>query len=147
MILFLASAFEPMKYRSILGQFLFVSARTNENGGKPCLGAREEWEPCSVNDCPVDGAWTEWSNWGYCDRKCGAGFRKRQKTCSNPKPENGGRPCEKEGDNIVVEKIPCKIKVIENKHVTGKRNHVVFEVQNTWGNLIKSDSCFYARRV
>ena len=75
------------------------------------MGAREEWEPCTVNDCAVDGAWTEWSPWGYCDAPCGVGRRVRTQTCTAPAPENGGQECEPGGDNVREEGRECKIKV------------------------------------
>lgn len=41
----------------------------------------------------VDGAWTDWSQWGSCSKTCGGGRRSRARTCDNPKPANGGKEC------------------------------------------------------
>merc|ERR1712112_483909 len=37
---------------------------------------------------PVDGGWSEWST---CTKSCGGGQKKR--SCTNPKPANGGKDC------------------------------------------------------
>ena len=39
----------------------------------------------------VAGGFTEWGNWGECTSACGRRTGKR--TCTNPKPQNGGRDC------------------------------------------------------
>ena len=39
----------------------------------------------------VDGSWSEWGVWGTCNRYTGKKERKR--TCTNPKPFKGGKPC------------------------------------------------------
>ena len=43
--------------------------REAEFGGAPCEGERRETAPCVENECAVDGEWSDWSPWGYCDRE------------------------------------------------------------------------------
>ena len=43
---------------------------------------------------PSDGGWSEWGEWTECDKWCGTGHHVRERTCSNPTPENGGKDCE-----------------------------------------------------
>ncbi|KAK3091663.1 hypothetical protein FSP39_021648, partial [Pinctada imbricata] len=43
--------------------------------------------------CPVDGGWSSWSDWSSCQPQCGSGVRWRTRSCTKPKPENGGLPC------------------------------------------------------
>ena len=43
--------------------------REAEFGGKPCEGERREAEACVAGECAVDGEWSAWSPWGYCDRE------------------------------------------------------------------------------
>ena len=42
----------------------------------------------------VHGDWTAWTEWTTCSKTCGAGTQTRERTCENPRPEHGGRPCE-----------------------------------------------------
>merc|ERR1712055_918587 len=41
---------------------------------------------------PVDGGWSEWST---CTKSCGHGMKYR--SCTNPKPANGGEDCDSTG--------------------------------------------------
>ncbi|ETE67552.1 Complement component C6 [Ophiophagus hannah] len=41
----------------------------------------------------VDGNWNCWGSWSPCD---GSHKRQRSRTCNNPSPQNGGKPCEGE---------------------------------------------------
>jgi len=69
--------------------------------GKTCeeqgLGSNEEMETCNVESCPVNGGYTEWSEFSECTVTCGGGVRERTRECSNPAPENNGIDCEKLG--------------------------------------------------
>ena len=42
---------------------------------------------------PVDGGWTEWSDWSTCSATCGQGTRERRRTCTSPAPSHGGAKC------------------------------------------------------
>ncbi|KAL7989068.1 hypothetical protein Chor_007987 [Crotalus horridus] len=41
----------------------------------------------------VDGNWNCWGSWSPCD---GSHKRRRSRSCNNPSPQNGGKPCEGE---------------------------------------------------
>jgi len=44
----------------------------------------------------VHGGWGQWYPWQGCDVTCGNGTRVRLRTCTNPKPANGGQYCSDE---------------------------------------------------
>ncbi|XP_062621326.1 A disintegrin and metalloproteinase with thrombospondin motifs adt-1-like [Saccostrea cucullata] len=46
---------------------------------------------CQAN--PVDGSWSHWASWSSCSATCGSGIHKRTRSCTNPKPQHGGRTC------------------------------------------------------
>ncbi|XP_056005434.1 SCO-spondin-like isoform X2 [Ostrea edulis] len=62
-----------------------------------CKFHETEGRQCYIRPCPIDGGWTQWSSWGGCSNNCGHGEEIRTKTCDDPKPENGGKPCTGEG--------------------------------------------------
>ncbi|XP_052087844.1 coadhesin-like [Mytilus californianus] len=64
------------------------------NNGRDCSGSDSDEELCILNDCPINGNWTEWSLWSKCSLTCGqGGGRIRKRTCDNPAPANNGRDC------------------------------------------------------
>ena len=50
----------------------------------------------------VDGVWSEWEKWSVCGP--GDIYKSRKRTCTNPKPEHGGKDCS--GSNIEQGKCP-----------------------------------------
>ncbi|XP_078375577.1 coadhesin-like isoform X1 [Oculina patagonica] len=59
---------------------------------------------------PGDGGWSEWGEWTECDKWCGTGKQVRERTCTNPPPENGGKDCEGENEEVQSCKlIECPI--------------------------------------
>ncbi|KAJ1190151.1 hypothetical protein NDU88_006890 [Pleurodeles waltl] len=77
-------------------------------GGRACEGSRIEIANCSRN-----GAWTPWSSWAQCSTSCGIGFQVRQRSCSNPAPQFGGRVCvgQSREERFCNEKNPCPLPI------------------------------------
>lgn len=44
----------------------------------------------------IDGQWSTWSEWSECSRSCGGGVITRERECSRPLPQYGGKTCEGE---------------------------------------------------
>ncbi|XP_076368264.1 netrin receptor UNC5B-like isoform X5 [Tachypleus tridentatus] len=70
------------------------------NEGEQCVGETAQKTDCTTL-CPdkrkeniinraVDGRWTSWSSWSTCGLDC---KHHRRRSCTNPKPANGGRYC------------------------------------------------------
>uniref|UniRef100_A0A3B3UD74 Thrombospondin-2-like n=1 Tax=Poecilia latipinna TaxID=48699 RepID=A0A3B3UD74_9TELE len=64
----------------------------------------------SVSVFVVAGGWTAWSEWSQCSTSCGGGLISRRRECSNPAPQNGGKPCAGEAtDYEACNKQPCPV--------------------------------------
>ncbi|KAL3852082.1 hypothetical protein ACJMK2_015769 [Sinanodonta woodiana] len=70
-------------------------------GGTYCSGSSTEYQNAACTGlCPsaINGSWSIWNGWtahGTCSVTCGIGIKAqiRNRTCTNPVPLNGGRPC------------------------------------------------------
>ncbi|XP_076368266.1 netrin receptor UNC5C-like isoform X7 [Tachypleus tridentatus] len=60
------------------------------NEGEQCVGETAQKTDCTTLCPAVDGRWTSWSSWSTCGLDC---KHHRRRSCTNPKPANGGRYC------------------------------------------------------
>ncbi|CAC5415827.1 Coadhesin,Hemicentin-1,Thrombospondin-2,Mucin-like protein [Mytilus coruscus] len=88
-------------------------------GGNQCVGNRTETtaDSCSSIPCPIDGGWSSfgsWSPWSSCNLSCGGGTKSRNhnRTCTNPEPKYGGKPCvggTTDTSAVLCNSMPCPI--------------------------------------
>ncbi|XP_028400689.1 uncharacterized protein LOC114523847 isoform X2 [Dendronephthya gigantea] len=78
-------------------------------GGLECTGDTVEKSYCSVDECKVDGGFSDWSSWSSCSQSCGdTAIKSRERRCTNPRPSGGGKNCSGETFEIkLCDKIPC----------------------------------------
>ncbi|XP_071958715.1 coadhesin-like isoform X2 [Antedon mediterranea] len=62
-------------------------------GGDYCVGDPSIDQVCTMPPCPINGSWSEWTDFGDCSATCGGGSRVRTRTCSDPPPDYGGLDC------------------------------------------------------
>ncbi|XP_066935071.1 uncharacterized protein [Clytia hemisphaerica] len=66
---------------------------------------------CNTFQCPIHGAWGQWTEYGSCDRTCGFGNRKRTRKCDDPLPQHDGDYCPGTDEEIIsgCNPYPCPI--------------------------------------
>ncbi|CAH1796574.1 unnamed protein product [Owenia fusiformis] len=84
------------------------------NGGIPCAGDSIEDQSCNDFPCPaIDGEWGPWAFISKCTKTCDSGFRKRERFCDNPPPQNHGLICPgglEEDRTRAVEVVACNFR-------------------------------------
>ncbi|ELU05195.1 hypothetical protein CAPTEDRAFT_180911 [Capitella teleta] len=77
--------------------------------GADCDGALDEQAECNEQECPKDGAWSEWGSWQPCSVTCGVGKQSRTRTCTAPAPKFDGRKCGPDELDIQDEDQNCEM--------------------------------------
>ncbi|XP_050402106.1 coadhesin-like [Patella vulgata] len=83
-------------------------------GGASCHGPAVEPRECNTNNCPIDGVWMTWGDWGDCTLSCGNGTQVRTRTCDGP--FYGGKDCDPPADETQsCNTQPCPVDGVESK--------------------------------
>ncbi|XP_063682344.1 A disintegrin and metalloproteinase with thrombospondin motifs adt-1-like [Bolinopsis microptera] len=61
--------------------------------GRNCVGTATQIKTCNNRPCSIDGEWAEFGSWSICSKPCGEGKQIRNRTCTNPAPDHGGKQC------------------------------------------------------
>ncbi|XP_022803075.1 coadhesin-like [Stylophora pistillata] len=79
-------------------------------GGAQCVGPSKETQACNTHECPVNGGWSNWGDWGQCSASCGDGQHARSRTCTNPPPSGGGAQCSGDSQETrTCKNGPCNV--------------------------------------
>ncbi|XP_066930169.1 uncharacterized protein [Clytia hemisphaerica] len=75
-------------------RYRYCTNPSPSNGGAFCVGLFNQSRICGVGKCPVNGGWTNWTEWSSaCSKPCNTGHMTRQRFCTNPQPLYGGQSC------------------------------------------------------
>lgn len=80
----------------------------------------------------VHGNWSPWGQWSSCSMTCGYGTRTRERSCTTPAPEHGGRDCL--GDN--TETGVCDF----NPYCDGKEKMFLYILRESKKEMFALDS-------
>ena len=79
--------------------------------GAECSGNPSDEDNCpALVQCPIDGNWSDWTEWGYCDATCGNdGMMIRSRACDSPAPQFAGTNCDGDlqQENSCTDIIEC----------------------------------------
>lgn len=67
---------------------------TPQYGGQQCQGDSQTTQACNPGPCPINGGWSDWTDWSQCSVGCGSGTQTATRTCTNPSPQYGGANCQ-----------------------------------------------------
>ena len=73
----------------------------------------------------VPGGYTMWSNWTECSSTCNEGVQYRERQCTNPTPQHGGKDCLTIGP--ATDQRSCFIVKCPGKKITTRDEYTTFK--------------------
>ncbi|OWR47055.1 unc-5 [Danaus plexippus plexippus] len=95
----------------------------------------------------VNGGWSSWSTWSECS--CAGGGRRRERTCTHPRPLNGGQPCSGPAVQRTPECTHCELDVYMDSldELADESPDVVLGHWSQWSEWSSCDTdCLRSRR-
>jgi hypothetical protein len=75
------------------GTTYYINAYATNSVGT-AYGTPQVFKTNTISTDPVNGEWSNWTDWGNCSNLCGVGTQTSTRTCDNPAPANGGQQCQ-----------------------------------------------------
>lgn len=133
------------------GSLIINQARLMDTGNYTCGSqniASRRLSEVAMLTVYVNGGWSLWSAWSECSSRCGRGYQRRTRTCSNPSFANGGAPCP--GD--ASQRLSCPNTCPDNDNVKDLKTRlgdeeIVNGIWSTWSSWSTcSPDCRHHRR-
>ncbi|XP_065646528.1 disintegrin and metalloproteinase domain-containing protein 15-like [Hydra vulgaris] len=97
------------------GKICSGNGACTSNGTCVCNNGYSQIDNCLTKLKPINGKWSEWSNYTKCSKDCNGGIQKRYRFCSNPVPKYGGKECKGfSSSERICNDIPCPSKLAPN---------------------------------
>ncbi|XP_065646532.1 uncharacterized protein LOC136076853 isoform X2 [Hydra vulgaris] len=97
------------------GKMCSGNGACTSDGTCVCNKGYSQIDNCLTKLKPVNGKWSEWSNYTKCSKDCNGGIQKRYRFCSNPVPKYGGKECYGvSSSERTCNDILCPIKIAPN---------------------------------
>lgn len=86
----------------------------------------------SLVSVSVSGGWSSWTEWSECNARCGRGWQRRTRSCTNPTPLNGGAFC----DGPPVQRVTCTTLCPGTKQCLSECSNFSRKDTPLWGSKI-----------
>lgn len=94
--------FSTLLFARVLG----LQTKKENHKNKRTILNNNDFNPSLVG--PLDGHWSDWSEWSPCAKSCGGSRVTRKRSCNNPSPQRGGEECPGEPTETAFDcETPC----------------------------------------
>lgn len=104
-----------------------------------------------INLSIVDGGWTTFGSYSPCTKTCGGGTHTRTRNCTNPRPANGGLPCNGSAtETTACNTGPCPTTPTTTTTTTTQptttQKGLPYHCPSFIPNIVISKNCLYRRK-